>query len=77
MLLTKKQIKNAALKLEPSVRVALAEELLLSIDGAERDEIDAAWLAEAHPRDANFLSGKSKAKPVAQVINRLKRKSAR
>src|SRR5438309_719846 len=63
-MVTKEEIKNAALKLDPAEREALAEELLLSIDSAERAEIDAAWLAEAHRRDADFRAGKTSAKPT-------------
>lgn len=75
MPLTKEQIKSAALKLDPSDREALAEELLLSIDGAERDEVDSAWLAEARRRDALLAAGKTHANPVEQVIERLTNKA--
>jgi hypothetical protein len=71
MTLTIDQIKTAALKLDRAQREALAEELLLSIGGAERQAIDAAWLAEARRRDADFLAGKTGAKPVDEVIDRL------
>lgn len=47
----------AAFELDPSDRESLAEELLLSIGNADRDAIDAAWLAEAHRRDAAFAKG--------------------
>ena len=75
MTLTRDQIKSAALKLAPAEREALAEELLLSIDDTDRQSIDAAWLAEAHRRDADFVVGKTGAKPVGQVIDRLLRKA--
>ena len=64
MTLTKEQLKSAALQLDPAEREALAEELLLSIDGADREEIDAAWLAEARRRDADFRAGKTSAKRI-------------
>jgi hypothetical protein len=69
--MTKEQIKTAALELDPVERQALAEEILLSIAGGERNAIDAAWLAEARRRD----SGKPRGKPVEQVIDRLQNKS--
>jgi putative addiction module component (TIGR02574 family) len=72
MILSKDEIKTAALQLNPAEREALAEELLLSIEGAEREAIDGAWLAEARRRDADFLAGKTTAKPVDEVIDRLR-----
>jgi hypothetical protein len=75
MPLNKEQIKNAALDLDPLDREALADELLYSLSDDDREAIDAAWLAEAARRDKDFLSGKCRAKPVQQVIARLKKKS--
>ena len=72
--MTRQQIKDAALKLDPAEREILAEELLLSVAESEREAIDAAWLAEAHRRDAQFLAGNSGAKPLEQVFERLKPK---
>jgi putative addiction module component (TIGR02574 family) len=72
MAMTRQQIKSAALKLAPSEREALAEELLLSIADSERKAIDAEWLAEVHRRDEAFKRGKTGAKPVEMVIERLK-----
>jgi putative addiction module component (TIGR02574 family) len=72
MPLKKEQIRIEAMKLDPADREALAEELLLSIDEDGRDAIDAAWLAEAKRRDAAFQKGKTAAKPVESVIERLK-----
>jgi putative addiction module component (TIGR02574 family) len=71
MPLTKEQIRAEALNLDPLERETLAEELLLSIDGRERQAVDAAWLAETRRRDAAFIAGKVNAKPVDQVIDRL------
>ena len=75
MTLSKEQIKVAALQLDPADREALAEELLLSIDGAERDEVDAAWLDEVRRRDEEFVSGKTTAKTADQIIDRLLKKA--
>jgi hypothetical protein len=71
MTMTKEQIRTAALQLDPADREALAEELLLSIGDADREAVDAAWLAEVARRDADFVAGKTGAKPVAAVIERL------
>jgi putative addiction module component (TIGR02574 family) len=70
---TKEQIKDAALRLEPAEREALAEELLLSVGPAERGQIDAAWLAEVRRRDAAYRDGNVAAKPVNEVIERLRK----
>jgi putative addiction module component (TIGR02574 family) len=72
---TLKEIKDAALKLDPVEREMLAEELLLSVSGSDRDAIDAAWLAEAQRRDADFAAGRTGAKPVEEVIARLLKKA--
>jgi len=77
MTMTKDQVKSAALQLDPSEREALAEELLLSIDGTERSAIDAAWLDEARRRDEAFRSGRTSAKSVDDVIARLTNKDRR
>jgi putative addiction module component (TIGR02574 family) len=77
MSLTRDQIKDAAMQLDPAEREALAEELLLSIDGVEREAIDAAWLAEAHRREASFVAGTTGAKPVDEVIRRLRSKTSK
>jgi len=73
--MTREQIKAAALELDPAEREALAEELLLSLDDAERHAIDLVWLAEARRRDADFRSGNSGAKPVDEVLERIARKA--
>jgi len=74
MTLSKDQIMTAALKLDPLERETLAEELLLSINDSDHAQIDAAWLGEAHRRDAAFRAGHTSAKPVDEVIQRLLRK---
>ena len=66
MAMTRDQVRRAALELAPDERQALAEELLLSISGAERDAIDSAWLAEVRRRDAAFAEGTSTGRPVNQ-----------
>ena len=74
MTLTKEQIMTAAMELNPADRETLAEQLLLSLTSAERDAIDQAWLAEAYRRDADFRSGKTGAKPVDVVVDRIAHK---
>lgn len=74
-MLTREQIKSAAMQLDPAERESLAEELLLSIDASDRESIDAAWLAEVQRRDADFLAGQTSAKPADDVIHRLQGKA--
>ena len=76
MLMTQDQVKSAAMQLEPHERETLAEELLLSIDQQQSEEIDAAWLIEIRRRDSEFRAGNVEAKPVGEVINRLLSKSS-
>ena len=73
--MTREQIRSAALQLDPTDREALAEELLLSIDHAERESIDAAWLAEAYRRDESLRMGGTTARPVDEVIARIKQRT--
>ena len=75
MTLTRDEIKSAAMRLAPAEREALAEELLLSLGDADREAVDAAWLAESRRRDADYRAGKTSAAPVQQVIDRLQAKA--
>jgi hypothetical protein len=61
--------------LDATDRGALAEELLLSITPADRDRIDAAWLAEARRRDESLRNGTTSARPVDEVIERLRHRT--
>jgi hypothetical protein len=59
------------LKLPPAERVALAEELLLSVAESDRGAVEAAWLSEVRRRDGQFLRGEVGAKNAGDVIARL------
>lgn len=76
MPLTKDQIMTEALQLDPLEREALAEELLLSLSESDCRAIDAAWLEEAKRRSEAYREGRETAKPVDEVISRI-RASAR
>jgi hypothetical protein len=77
MPLSKEQIKAAAMQLDPADREALAEELMLSLSETEREAIDAAWLEEARQRHEAFLKTGGVAKPVDEVIGRLRGSAGR
>jgi putative addiction module component (TIGR02574 family) len=66
--MTRQELTREALKLPPDEREAFAQELLLSIDDAASDAIDAAWLQEAHHRSAAYAAGKMPAKAVDEMI---------
>ena len=73
--MTREQIRAEAMSLQPAEREALAEELLLSLTDGDRDAIDAAWLAEAHRRYAEYEGGRATASPVDEVIARIRAKA--
>ena len=75
MSLTRDEIMDAALKLDPAEREILAERLLLSVTAAQREQIDSEWIAEVQRRDADFAAGKMVARPVQQVVDRLSGKA--
>jgi hypothetical protein len=75
MALTRIQIEAAALQIDSADRNALAETLLLSIGETGRESIDTAWVAEARRRDAVFLAGTRRAKPVDEVIDQFRRQT--
>ena len=75
MSLTREQIRDAAMQLDAAAKESLAEELLLSVSGADRERIDAAWLAEAHRRDGEYAAGKMSATASDDVVRRLQRKA--
>jgi putative addiction module component (TIGR02574 family) len=72
MTLTIEQIRKAALQLDRTQREALAEELWESISEADREAIDAAWLAELDRRCAAFDRGETTESDVDTVIARIK-----
>jgi len=77
MPMTKEQILAEAMKLDPQDRVAVAEQLWLTLDHESDREIDAAWAEEADRRMASYERGEVQAKPVDEVIERLLQKRKR
>jgi putative addiction module component (TIGR02574 family) len=58
MLDTFEEILSAALELPPEKRATLADLLLVSLDGPNQKEIDAAWAEEAERRMREIEEGK-------------------
>ena len=48
---------------------------VLSIQPTERENVDAAWLAEVRRRDATYRAGTVAARPVDKVMERLRKKA--
>ena len=69
MTLTKDQIKEAALHLDPHDRETLAEDLLLSVTAEDREAIDAAWLQEVRRRDSSPVIVGTNARTMESVLN--------
>jgi putative addiction module component (TIGR02574 family) len=67
---TKEDIEAAALQLPERDRARLAELLLASLD--EEDEVAAAWADEAERRFEELKSGKTKAMPADEVLERIR-----
>lgn len=64
------ELLNEALKLIPSERVALVDELLSSLDKPD-SKIDALWAKEAEERLKAFQEGKIKSISYEDVLNEL------
>lgn len=77
MPMTREQIFAEAMSLDPRDRQELADDLLVSLSDAEREAIDAAWLAEARRREEAFARGEMSTSPVDEVIARIQTKSRR
>ena len=61
-------ILGAALALPANERVALAEQLLESLEGTDQAEIDAAWAAEADRRIEALEKGDTALVPGDEVL---------
>ena len=70
--MTRNEIFNRAMALEPTEREALAEQLLLSIADEDQLAIDAAWLEEVRLREEAFRAGRMTTSPVDEVMARVR-----
>lgn len=66
------EILRAALALPQEARAELADKLLLSLDDADQDEIDARWAREAEDRISAYDRGEILAIPGEEVFASLK-----
>ena len=66
------EILSAALSLPPEQRAALADHLLVSLDGPDQKAIDAAWAEEAERRMRELDEGRVEAVDGELVMERLR-----
>jgi putative addiction module component (TIGR02574 family) len=76
MAMSKEQILSEALALDPREREAIAEELWLSVDEQTKEEVAEAWADEIRTRLDNAGRGHASAKPVDEVLARLRNKAS-
>ena len=76
MPMTKDQLRIEAMALDPKEREALAEELLLSLDG-ERTANELAWVEECKRRVEAVDRGEMKTIPGEQVMRELRERLQR
>jgi putative addiction module component (TIGR02574 family) len=74
MSLTREQILAEAKALRPEDREALAEELWLTLDPRDREEIDTDWADEIERRIEAYDGGEAPAAPPDEMFRRLREK---
>jgi putative addiction module component (TIGR02574 family) len=65
-------VAHDAMILPPEQRLALAQQLLASVDLEPEPGAEAAWEAEIAQRIARFKAGESKPVPAGEVFARLR-----
>ena len=63
------KVEQEALSLPDQERAFLADRLLSSLGGEVLNDFDAAWVAEAERRYAEYKEGKRQPVPASQVFN--------
>jgi putative addiction module component (TIGR02574 family) len=66
------KLLSEAMKLSAEDREILAEQLLLSIDGSTRTQVDAAWADEVERRLDALDRGETKAIPLDEAMNQIR-----
>ena len=69
MTIKSKQLINEALALSPVERIAVVDNLLISLDKPDQ-KIDSLWKREVEKRLAAHKSGKIKATSIAQALSK-------
>lgn len=68
------ELEKQAMGLPLPDRARLITSLIASLDSADEGDVEAAWVAEAERRLAEFESGKVKAVPADEVLKEARRK---
>lgn len=74
---TFEEILCAALALPPDERALLADELLVSLDAPDQEEIDGAWAEEIEKRIRDFDEGRVEAIDGEVVMRKLRSRRER
>jgi putative addiction module component (TIGR02574 family) len=72
--MTVKDLESQALSLSAKDRARLAKALLLSLDEETDTDAEKLWLDEAERRYRAYKQGKTKAKPIHQVLREARAK---
>ncbi len=72
MAVTLDSVATEALVLPPDQRMALAYQLLVSVDPAPESGADAAWESEISARIARYDAGAAHALPASEFFSRLR-----
>jgi putative addiction module component (TIGR02574 family) len=75
--MTKDQILQQALALDPDERSQLAEELSSSLDDKTQEEVHEAWAVELRRRIEALDRGEMKTMPAEEVFERLRKRLKR
>lgn len=73
MTATVEELEALVSKLAPEDRARLAYAILMSLDGVDEGDVDAAWRAEARERLASYRRGEIDAVPAAEVFEKARR----
>ena len=68
--MTVDELKQEAMRLDPTERASLARELLVSLDALSESEVERLWLEEAERRRLLVESGEAQLIPMDEVFAR-------
>jgi len=66
--MTVDELKQAAMRLDPTERASLARELLVSLDALSEPEVERLWLEEAERRRLLVEAGETRLVPMDEVF---------
>ena len=66
--MTVDELKQEAMRLDPTERASLARELLVSLDALSEPEVERLWLEEAERRRLLVAAGETQLVPMDEVF---------